>query len=227
MTKASTPLSFLVYVRPLAATAGEWPPLALSLRDLGHNVEVLEGDGLVDLTSYDVVLLWNNPSWFPLVRQQLKVAADSKRPVIATFHAEPLPPPKASGLPRWSVPNRVEVRRMLRREMGAGDMYTNAIRLRRMVREGWLDLIFATSLEKVEYLEEQRIRSWYVPYGYHPSFGTVLGLERTIDVLFLGDQGPFRRRLLLRHLRRQGIPVYTRGNHTEPPSSEVNPEAGC
>ena len=156
VTEASGPLSFLVYARPLLATAGEWPPLALSLRDLGHDVEVVEGDGPVDLAAHDVVVLWNNPSWFPLVRNQLKAASDSRRPVIATFHAEPLPPPRASGLPRWSVPNRTEVRRILRREMAAGDMYTNAFRLRRMVREHGFDLIFATSLEKVEYLAEQR-----------------------------------------------------------------------
>jgi glycosyltransferase involved in cell wall biosynthesis len=216
VTDTGRRLSFLFCKRPLAATAGESPPLALALTELGHDVRVLEGDGPLHLASCDVVLLWNNPTFFPLVRRQLLAVPPEERPVVATFHAEPLPPPRASRLPRWSAPNRVEAGRMLRRAPGANDIHSNAMRLRRIAREGWLDLIFATSLEKVEYLEEQGIRSWYVPYGYHPSFGTLLGLERTIDVLFLGDQGPFRRRRLLRYLGRRGIAVETRGNFTDP-----------
>jgi hypothetical protein len=173
-------------------------------------------DGSIDFSAHDAVLLWNNPAWFPLLRRQLLASPRAERPVIATFHAEPLPPPRASGLPRWSVPTRVEATRMLFRDPWANDMHTNAVRLRRIVREGWLDLILATSMEKVEYLEEQGIRSWFTPWGYHPSLGRLLGLERTTDVLFLGDRGPFRRRRLLRYLGRHGIDVDVRGTHADP-----------
>jgi hypothetical protein len=44
----------------------------------------------------------------------------------------------------------------------------------------------------------------------------MLGLERTIDVLFLGDTRPLRRHRLLRYLRRQGIDVDVRGSWTDP-----------
>jgi hypothetical protein len=169
----------------------------------------------VDIFGHDVVLLWLNPAWFPDLRRQLRSSA-AARPVIATYHAEPLPPPKESGLPRWSLPTVRELRLLLRSNPGANDMYTNALRLKRIAREGWLDLIFVASLEQVEYLEDENIRSWYVPFGYHPSFGSMLGLERTIDVLFLGDQGPLRRRRLIRYLRRQGIDVDVRGSYFDP-----------
>jgi hypothetical protein len=210
-----SPLSFLVCKRSIPATAGVWPPLALALAELGHEVAIAP-DGPVDISDHDVVLLWGNPGWYPQVRRRARSWSGDRRAVMTTFHAEPLRPPKASGLPRWSSLNAGEVARILRRDPGATDIYTNTVKLRRIVREEWLDLIFAASLEKVEYLQEQGVRSWHVPYGYHPSFGKLLDLERTIDVLFLGDTGPRRRRRLLRYLRRQGIAVDARGSWNDP-----------
>jgi hypothetical protein len=215
VTEPGRRLSFLVCTVPKRALPGQWPPLATSLAELGHEVEV-DFDENGDLSAHDVVLLWNNPAWYPSVRQQLLAWVGSERPLIAAYHAEPLPPPKASGLPRWSCPSPHEIRLLLRRSPRINDIYTNAIRLRRIVREGWLDLLFATSLEKVEYLDEQGIQSSYVPYGYQPSFGTLLGLERTIDVLFLGGKDPLRRKRLLRYLRRKGIVVVVRGDWADP-----------
>jgi hypothetical protein len=173
-------------------------------------------DGPADLSGHDVVLLWNNPGFFPGMRRQLRSVSRSERPLVAAYHAEPLPPPKASGLPRWPAVNASELGKIVLRDWRATDVYTNAVKLRHMLREGCLDLVFSSSLEKVEYLEEQGVPSWHVPYGYHPDFGTMLGLERTIDVLFLGDTRPLRRRRLLRYLRRQGIDVDVRGSWTDP-----------
>jgi hypothetical protein len=195
-------------------TAAEWPPLALSLQELGHDVTVIP-DEPVDVTPYDVVLLWNNPAWYPQLQPVLR-SLGGERPLVAAYHAEPLPPPKASGLPQRFVPSPHELRLILRRSPQANDIRTNAARLRRIVREGWLDLIFAASLEKVEYLAEQGIRSSHVPYGYHPSFGRLLGLERTTDVLFLGGRDPLRRKRLIRFLRRQGIDLDVRGDWQDP-----------
>jgi hypothetical protein len=136
--------------------------------------------------------------------------------VVAAYHAEPLPPPKASGLPRWSPLSPRELALVLRAHPRANDIYTNAITIRRIVREGWLDLLFAATLEQVEYLEEQGISSAYVPYGYHPSFGTILGLERTIDALFLGGREPLRRKRLIGYLRWKGIDLDVRGDWKDP-----------
>jgi hypothetical protein len=216
MTEASRPpLSFLVCTRSKPATTGSRPPLALALEDLGHEVTTIP-DGPADLSGYDVVLLWNNPGFFPRMRRQLRSLSPAERPLVVTYHAEPLPPPKISGLPRWPVLNASELGKIVLRDWRATDVYTNTVKLRRMLREGWLDLVFSSSVEKVEYLEEKGIRSWHVPYGYRPAFGTMLGLERTIDVLFLGDTRPLRRRRILRYLRRQGIDVDARGSWHDP-----------
>jgi hypothetical protein len=189
-----------------------FPPLGESFRELGCEVTVVP-DGPAELALHDVVLLWSNPAWYPGIRQQLRDSVGAGRPLVATYHAEPLLPPRASGLPRWSTAlNAREAALVLRRHPRSNDAYTNAVRLRRILREGWLDLIFASSLEKVEFLEEQGIRSWYVPYGYHPSHGRMLGLERTIDALFLGGTDPWRRRRLIRFLRRKGIDLEVRGD---------------
>ena len=137
------------------------------------------------------MLLWNNPAWFPAGAAAASLlcvcgaAADRRRSTPSRCRRRRHPACPA-GRRRTPASSRAS----LRRDPGATDIYTNAVTLRRIIREGWLDLLFAASLEKVEYLEEQGIRSWYVPYGYHPSYGTILGLERTIDVLFLGDRGP-------------------------------------
>jgi hypothetical protein len=197
------------------ATAGKKPTLVMTLEGLGHEVTTVS-DGPADLSGYDVVLLWNNPAFFPQMRRQLRSLPRAERPLVATLHAEPLPPPKASGLPRWPPLNASEIGKIALRDSRATDVYTNAVTLRRMLREGWLDLVFSSSAEKVEYLAEEGVPSWHVPYGYHPSLGRILGLERTIDVLFLGDTRPLRRRRLLRYLRRQGIDVDVRGSWHDP-----------
>jgi spore maturation protein CgeB len=81
-----------------------------------------------------------------------------------------------------------------------------------MVDEGTIDLLFATSREKLEYFREQGYEAWLMPFGYHPSLGRLLGLQREVDVLFLGDTRPLRRRRQLRYLRRRGVDVTVRGS---------------
>jgi hypothetical protein len=85
-----------------------------------------------------------------------------------------------------------------------------------MMREGTIDLLFVTSAERVEYATERGYQCWHVPYGYHPSHGRLLGISRDIDVLFLGDTRPPRRRRLLRYLRRQGVAVTVNGSWHDP-----------
>ena len=72
------------------------------------------------------------------------------------------------------------------------------------------------SLEKMEYAHEQGYPCWHVPYGYHSSFGRLLGLDRDVEVLFLGDTRPRRRRRLLRSLRNAGVNVTVRGSWHDP-----------
>jgi glycosyltransferase involved in cell wall biosynthesis len=81
-----------------------------------------------------------------------------------------------------------------------------------MMREGTIDLLFVTSPEKQEYADEEGYQSWLVLWGHHPSSGRLLGLERDVDVLFLGDTRPRRRRKLLKRLAASGIAVTVMGS---------------
>jgi hypothetical protein len=209
------PLSILICDRRIPALAGGRPTVAVVLEQLGHRVQVAE-DGPHDLSPFDVLLLWGNPGYFPRLRRQLRGLSRERRPIVAALHAEPLPPPRASGLPRWSSLHLAEAAKILLRDWRATDIYSNAFTLRRMMREGSIDLLFVMSREKMEYAREQGYPCWHVPYGYHPSFGRLLGLDRDVEVLFLGDTRPRRRRRLLRSLSDAGIDVTVRGSWHDP-----------
>lgn len=208
---SAVPLSILVCDRRVPALAGTKPTVAKVLEELGHRVTLAE-DETVDFSSCDVILQWGNPGYFPKLRRQLLATPREKRPLVAVLYAEPLPPPRASGLPRWSSLNMAEIAKILLRDWRATDIYTNALRLRRMIREGTIDLLFVTGGEQEEYAIEQGYECWMYHYGYHPSHGRLLGLERDVDVLFLGETRPGRRRRLLRQLRHAGIDVTVRGS---------------
>jgi glycosyltransferase involved in cell wall biosynthesis len=128
------------------------------------------------------------------------------------MYCEPLPPPRASGLPRWSPLNVAEIGKILLRDWRATDIYSNASKLRKMMHEGLIDRLFVIGAEQEEYAREQGYECWRYDYGYHKSFGDLMGLERDVDVLFLGETRPRRRRRLLDQLRRDGIDVTVRGS---------------
>lgn len=201
----------MVADRRVPAIAGSRPYITKVLTDLGCTVELV-ADGPVDLSRCEVLLLHGNPGYFPRLRKQLLSMPRTRRPLVATLHAEPLPPPRASGISRVSVPSAAELAKILLGDWRATDIYTNAFKLRRMMREGTIDLLFVMSAEKRQYAEEQGYKSWYIPAGSHAKTGRLLGLERDIDVLFIGDTRPWRRKWLLWRLRRAGIDVTVRGS---------------
>src|SRR5687768_7730456 len=100
------PLNIKVFDRRVPALAGTKPTVGKVLEELGHNVTYAE-DGPVDFSSSDVIIEFGNPGYFPKLRRQLLETPREKRPLVAVLYAEPLPPPRASGLPRWSALNKV------------------------------------------------------------------------------------------------------------------------
>jgi hypothetical protein len=56
----------------------------------------------------------------------------------------------------------------------------------------WCDFVFASTLPRCQFLHSRGIAATFVPMGYDQAWGRNLGLERDIDVLFLGrtDQTP-------------------------------------
>ncbi|MEO8577663.1 MAG: glycosyltransferase [Gemmatimonadales bacterium] len=193
------------------ALAGTKPTIGRVLEELGHNITYAE-DYPVEFLGKDVIIEFGNPGYFPRLRKELLRTPREKRPLVAVLYAEPLPAPRASGLPRWSSLNLVEIGKILLRDWRATDIYTNAYNLRKFIGEGSIDMLFVTGREQEEWANEQGYENWMYQYGYHPSHGRLLGLSRNVDVLFLGETRPGRRRTLLDRLRRDGVEVTVRGS---------------
>jgi hypothetical protein len=81
--------------------------------------------------------------------------------------------------------------------------------LRWLRRTGLLTVLAATSRWMADFLTRRGLPATVAYFGTHPSWGADLGLERDIDVLWLGKVGSDRRQTLLRQIRpeleRRGI----------------------
>jgi hypothetical protein len=192
-----------------------WAAKAQSiLGELGYSVrEVLDEDFRPSPESS----LWitASPSWYPRALRRLASVPPSRRPAVLVWHSEPLPPAKAMGLPRPRLHAR-EVAKIALRDRRATDPYTNSEELRWLAAHGLPDVLVVSSDDKRAFLEERGISAEVVPLGYHPSYGEDLGLERDIDVLFLGALDVPRRRRALRRLRSAGVNVVAVGDWQDP-----------
>lgn len=200
--------------RTLATGRAERAGVPLELCDLNH--EVFDGDdALSDFQAVDLIWLQGNANWYPNICRGL--TAQAARPMTLVWHTEPLPPPPQSGLPRPRLSIR-EVAKILLREPRATDPYTNARRLRRLHKAGLPDVLVVSSRGRQAYLASQGIPSHFVPLGYHPAkHGEDRGLERDIDVLFLG-QMLRRRKKLIRRLVASGVAVRGEGSWFKGPT---------
>lgn len=73
-------------------------------------------------------------------------------------------------------------------------------RLQEYMRDGRIDYLFTTTEAKHRLLVEKAYDVPFIPFGYHRSLGEYHGLERDVDVLFLGRLNSGRRAVLLRNL---------------------------
>jgi len=194
--------------RRLANGRAERPELTVELRALGH--EVLETDDAgIDLGACDLVWIQGNANWYPHVCRQLSAVA--RRPVSVIWHTEPLPPPTASGLPRPRLELR-EIAKIVLRDRRATDVYTNFSRLRQLAARGLPDYLVVSGRARQEFLAEHGIVAHWVPPGYSLDHGRDLGLERDIDVLFLGTLDVKRRRHALKRLEEAGLNITVEGS---------------
>jgi hypothetical protein len=194
--------------RRLANGLAERPELTRELRAQGHEVLETEDAGL-DLDACDLVWIQGNANWYPRVCGQLGAAA--RRPAALIWHTEPLPPPAASGLPRPRLQLR-EIAKIVLRDRRATDIYTNASRLRQLARRGLPDCLVVSGRSRQQFLAEHGIAAHWVPPGYSPDHGRDLGLERDIDVLFLGTLDVKRRRHALARLAEAGLEITVEGS---------------
>ena len=184
------------------------------LLDAGH--QVIQADNAVAPATGDSDLIWlqGNASWYSGVCRWL-TQAGSRRPPVVLWHTEPLPPRPGSGFRNgWLDPR--EIVRIVRRDPQVSDPLTNAHRLRRLHRCGLPDLLIVSGRGRQGYLASCGIDSRFVPLGYAPKHhGRPLGLERDIDVLFLGAMDVWRRQRLVKKLERAGVRVRTEGSFND------------
>jgi len=200
--------------RPKPIKVGSPHPLQKALEALGRKVKHIP-DGPIQLDPAGVVWIQGNANWLPKVCRQLMTCPLQARPLVVHWFAEPLPPPRAAGLPRPRL-HLKEIAKILLRDARMTDVYSNSAQLRSLVRSGLLDLLVVSTPARQQYLAEQGIAAHYAPLGYDRSrYGHDLGLERTRDVIFLGVMVP-RRRKLLRRLERAGIHIEQMGSWFDP-----------
>jgi hypothetical protein len=202
------PLTIIVCQRRLANGLAERPELTVELQVQGHRV-VETDDAELDLAGCDLLWIQGNANWYPRVCRQL--AATSRRPATVIWHTEPLPPPRAAGLPRPRLDLR-EVAKMILRDRRATDPYTNIVRIRWLARRGLPDCLVVSGRSRQAFLAEHGVVAHWVPPGYSPEHGRDLGIERDIDVLFLGALDVKRRRQGLKRLKKAGVNISAVGS---------------
>lgn len=173
------------------------------------------GDGALEAGQADVVLVLGSANWFPRLLGHLSETPRRERPFVALWHTEPLPLPLRAGFPRPRRHAR-ELAKVWLRDPRANDPATNYRRLAELSRHRLPDLLVVGHPAARAYLRERGMAAEWEPPGYHPSYGRDLGLERDIDVLFLGTMQVPRRRRLIRRLRRAGVAVEVAGSWRDP-----------
>lgn len=205
------PVAVLARLQPDDVTGRQ---LAETFRSLGiAATRVSEAE--LDPMRCGVICLRGNANWYPHALERLATAPPAERGFVVVWHSEPLPFPARARLPQPGL-NVRERAKILLRDRRATDPYTNVRRLRWLARRGLPDLLVVSSAGRQEYLAEIGLRADHVPLGYHPDHGRDLGLERDIDVLFVGALDVPRRRRALRELRRRGVRVEAVGDWSDP-----------
>lgn len=185
-----------------------------ALANLGCDLREVP-DGGLEIGDGRVVWLSGSANWYPRSLRQLLGVPRESRPRVVVWHAEPLPLPSGAPFPRQRLHAR-ELAKILLRDNRATDPYTNSFLLRRLARAGLPDVLVVVAPDMAEFLAERGLGAETVPFGYDLSFGSDLGLERDIDVLFLGALEVPRRKRLIRRLQHEGVAVRAVGDWHDP-----------
>jgi len=187
---------------------------ATQLVERGLPVEHVQ-DGPIEPGRVELVLMWGVPGWYPQAVRSLVELAPSVRPRVLLWHTEPLPLPRAAGFPVERRSAR-ELAKIALRDKRVTDARSNLERLLRLTRYGFPDVLVVPHRASADTLAEHGIHADVVPIGSGPRHCVDLGLERNIDVLFLGELRVPRRRRLLRRLCRIGLDVTAVGDWSNP-----------
>lgn len=87
-------------------------------------------------------------------------------------------------------------------------------------RKGWLHLLFDSSKVYCNIRNQNGLPTGYAPWGSSSIYYQDLGLERDIDVLWMGARGSFRRNRILNFVTRelidQGVKIHIADNEMNP-----------
>ncbi|MBA2462159.1 MAG: glycosyltransferase family 1 protein [Actinobacteria bacterium] len=161
-----------------------------------------------------IVFIGGNAAWHERALDRIRPLPRTHRPGVIVWHSEPLPFPRAAGL-RLAPMTPREIGKVILRDRRVSDPHSNARHMRRIAREGIIDLLTVAARSYQAFLAEEGISSELIPVGYHPIHGHLLDLERDIDVLFLGDLRVRRRKQILRRLERDGLDVHAVGSYSD------------
>lgn len=181
-------------------------------------------DGDADVLNCDVLLFVGQPAGCRITVGRIE-RAGSSRPGVCAWMYEPLPPPEMSVEEvrsaarfsalrtgkRWlrpimnivSYPHDLVLALKSGRDLGPmGMRFTidSASFVLRGTQFGWLDGFFVSTEQKRRQLQDWGIAAMFLPVGQQTEFGRDLGLDRDIDVLFIGSVKSRRRRIALERL---------------------------
>jgi hypothetical protein len=160
----------------------------------------------VELRPDRILWLDGTPIWYRSVFSALRELPVDERPFVLFWHSEPLPSPRAAGLPRPRLHTR-EVVKIALCDLRVTDPYSNIRALRSVMQRRLVSLLLISTAGAREFLAENAIDATRVPLPLLPDDGRDLALDRDIDVLFLGAMDVPRRKRIVRDLRRAGVAV--------------------
>ena len=159
--------------------------------------------------------MWGAPGWYPQAVRSLLDMPPGVRPRVLLWHTEPLPLPAGAGFARQRRSAR-ELAKIALRDARVTDAQSNLKRLVRLARDRFPDLLVVPYAASAETLGDHGLQAELVPIGSGPRHCVDLGLERDIDVLFIGALDVPRRRRLIRKLQRAGLNVVAVGDWSNP-----------
>jgi hypothetical protein len=184
-----------------------------TFEELGFEARLVTDDEFD--TSDRIIFIGGNALWHERALERIRHLPDRDHPGVIVWHSEPLPFPRAAGL-RLAPLTMREIGKIVLHDRRVSDPYSNTRHLRRIDREGIVDLLTVATKSYQAFLAEQGIAAEHIPVGYHPVHGHRLNLERDIDILFIGDLRVRRRQKIFRRLEQQGLLVHAVGSYSDP-----------
>ena len=239
----SAPAAATVTPRPFQVAVVQWRPddgLARAIHDallaLGHRATLMDWNGAIPAGT-QVVFSQGPYGQFLAVPRQLGRLPRGARPVLVHWNDEGLPDLRlpwpimrglagarswlgrlpdsdsAAGRALAATPPVRWVNRRMHRFSYLGDYHY-------AYRQGWLTLLVDFSQIYARLHTQHGLPTLAVPWGAAPGWSADLGLERDIDVLWMGARAGRRRSSLLDRvrgeLRAQGVEMYVADNEERP-----------